>query len=142
MRPFWQKNQYHKDDLGAQQRASFLKDFKKLSQNSAEYKYYFVTEPETFRVVRRRYHKHLEGVTLVLLPQAMEDDSSIVSLSKDEEVQAADQKLSGVSAGPPERKAVSKADSIREFINSSYFEPARRDGLNRLALMHHKLYGR
>jgi len=133
---------YHKDDLGAQQRASFLKDFKKLSQNSAEYKYFFVTEPETFRVVRRRYHKHLKDVTLVLLPQAMEDDSYIVSLSKDEEVLAADQKLSGISAWPPEKRTVLKADSIREFINSSFFEPARKDGLNQLTLKSGEIHKR
>jgi hypothetical protein len=67
-----------KADLGAQQREMFLKDFKKLVTNDAEYKYFFLTEIETFQIIKERYLDNIKGVTLVLLPQGFSDKDYIL----------------------------------------------------------------
>ncbi|WP_333637916.1 hypothetical protein [Tissierella praeacuta] len=61
---------YKETDLGSQQKLMFFKDFNKLRDNKAHYKYFFVTEIKTFKIVLNRYLDRLEGVTIVLLPQA------------------------------------------------------------------------
>lgn len=58
--------------LGAQQIASFMNDFAKLAKASAEHRFFFVTDPLTFEVVRERYGLRLQGVTVVLLGTAEE----------------------------------------------------------------------
>ena len=57
---------YLGSELGAQ-KAAFKKDFEKLKSAQADYKFFFVTEPSTFEVVKRRYSEQLQGVTVVLL---------------------------------------------------------------------------
>ena len=59
---------YHANDLGAQQKTTFEKDFAKLVRTPADYKFFFVTERRTFEIVRRRYAHRLAGVSVVLLP--------------------------------------------------------------------------
>ncbi|MED1601720.1 hypothetical protein [Alkalihalophilus marmarensis] len=71
---------YKKDDLGASQKASFLKDFIKLQENIADQKYFFVTEELTFDVLRSKYSHHLSGVKLVLLPQALHNPDFVIRL--------------------------------------------------------------
>lgn len=68
---------YKENDLGAQQKNSFLRDFEKLQRNEAEYKYFFLTEPITFNIVCTKYATFLQGVTVVLLPQALSDNNFI-----------------------------------------------------------------
>lgn len=58
---------YLGSELGAQQKATFKKDFEKLKIVQAEYKFFFVTEQATFEIVKRRYADQLQGVTVVLL---------------------------------------------------------------------------
>lgn len=70
---------YGKRDLGSQQKVTFLKDFKKLKNNEATYKYFFVTELRTFEIVKQRYLDLLQGVTIVLLPQALESNDFLYS---------------------------------------------------------------
>jgi len=43
---------YGKVDFGAQQRKTFLNDIKKLTKASSKYKYFFVTEKDTFEIVK------------------------------------------------------------------------------------------
>ncbi|RKQ13332.1 DUF7662 domain-containing protein [Ureibacillus endophyticus] len=71
---------YKENDLGAQQKNSFLKDFDKLQRNDAEYKYFFLTEQHTFDIVCAKYLNHLQGVYIVLLPDAIEDSKWINSV--------------------------------------------------------------
>jgi len=59
---------YKADDLGAQQKATFAKDFAKLAAADAAHKFLFVTDGRTFAVLRRKYRPLLTGVTVVLLP--------------------------------------------------------------------------
>lgn len=68
---------YKENDLGAKQKNSFLKDFEKLQRNDAEYKYFFLTERQTFDIVCAKYLNHLQGVHIVLLPDAIEDSKCI-----------------------------------------------------------------
>lgn len=56
-----------KNDLGANQKASFLKDFEKLNKQDADHKYFFVTDHATFEVVNRKYLQNIPGVEVVLL---------------------------------------------------------------------------
>ncbi len=56
-----------KNDLGAQQKASFQKDFDKLNFAQADYKFFFVTDLKTYEVVQHRYVKLIPGVEVVLL---------------------------------------------------------------------------
>jgi hypothetical protein len=58
---------YGKSDFGAQQKESFLKDFKKLKKAKADFKYLFVTDPKAYEFVIRRYTPKLAGVTIVCL---------------------------------------------------------------------------
>jgi hypothetical protein len=58
---------YKKDDLGAQQRESFKKDFQKLNSERADYKFFFVTEERTFNIIKKKYAQEIPGVTIVLL---------------------------------------------------------------------------
>jgi len=69
---------YRPVDLGAQQKASFKKDFEKLAAEGALHKYFFVTDIRTFEVVRKRYMNQLKGVTVVLLPQGLADDAFVI----------------------------------------------------------------
>jgi len=64
---------YKKNDLGAQQKKTFFKDFAKLKECEADYKYFFLTEIKTFEIVKNKYKDNLEGVAIVLLPDAIED---------------------------------------------------------------------
>lgn len=58
-----------KPDLGAQQRKSFLADFAKLNVARADYKFFFLTNPATFEVMKNnKYRQELKSVTIVLLP--------------------------------------------------------------------------
>lgn len=59
------------NDLGANQRNHFIRDFEKLQKTIADHKYFFVTEPKTYEIIQNKYSYHLQGITLVLLPQAL-----------------------------------------------------------------------
>jgi len=71
---------YGRSDLGAKQKETSRRDFQKLSAEDAAYKYFFVTEERTFRIVRERYLDELEGVTVALLPEALTDSSRVIPL--------------------------------------------------------------
>ena len=59
---------YKSNDLGAQQKAAFKRDFKKLNSTDADEKIFFVTEQRTFDMMRReKYKSQLPGVHIVLL---------------------------------------------------------------------------
>lgn len=58
---------YQLTDFGAQQRAAFLKDFAKLANAAADYKYLFLGTARAFEVVRERYREELKGVQVVCL---------------------------------------------------------------------------
>ncbi len=59
------------NDLGANQRNHFIRDFEKLQKTIADHKYFFVTEPKTYEIIQNKYSHHLQGITLVLLPQSL-----------------------------------------------------------------------
>lgn len=64
---------YNGPDLGAQQKATFEKDFAKLAAVQADYKFMFVTETAAFDVLRRpSYTAKLKGVTVVQLTSGEE----------------------------------------------------------------------
>jgi len=64
---------YKPDDLGAQQKSTFDKDFAKLAAAKADVKIFFLTECRTFELMRQaKYRSKLAGVTVVLLPQGEE----------------------------------------------------------------------
>lgn len=56
-------------DLGANQKATFIKDFEKLERKEAQHKFFFVMNPLTYEVVSVRYGKRLRdrNIELVLL---------------------------------------------------------------------------
>ena len=59
---------YGKNDLGGEQRKSFLKDFRKLNSTNAKHKYFFVTDQSTYDIVLKKYKKELDDeVKIVLL---------------------------------------------------------------------------
>ena len=53
--------------FGAQQSASFQKDFAKLRSQQADFKFMFVTDSRTLDVLQKRHMTELEGVTIVCL---------------------------------------------------------------------------
>ncbi|MCM3390240.1 hypothetical protein M3649_19260 [Ureibacillus chungkukjangi] len=72
---------YQENNLGANQKVNFIKDFEKLQQNDADYKYFFVTESKTFEIVRNKYSQYLKGINLVLLPQALTNCNFVIKYS-------------------------------------------------------------
>jgi hypothetical protein len=58
---------YRPNDLGAAQKASFVRDFAKLRAAEAKHKFFFVTDPATYAVVQRRYAPEMPEVACVLL---------------------------------------------------------------------------
>jgi len=72
---------YKENDLGANQKNTFMKDFEKLQQNVADFKYFFVTESRTFNIVRSKYGQYLKGINLVLLPQALSNGEFVITYS-------------------------------------------------------------
>ena len=55
------------NDLGAQQKSSFKKDFEKLNSAQADYKFFFVTDDKAFKLMRERYASQLQNVTIANL---------------------------------------------------------------------------
>src|SRR5271166_4986649 len=60
---------YSLTDLGSQQRASFVGDFKKLNAAAADLKFFFVTDRSSFELMRMKYARQIPGVRIVLLPE-------------------------------------------------------------------------
>tara|TARA_Y100001933_G_scaffold217333_1_gene224838 strand:- start:632 stop:1162 length:531 start_codon:yes stop_codon:yes gene_type:complete len=59
---------YQATDFGAQQAASFKKDFAKLTVSDATYKYLLVTDAHAFEVLQKdKYRKLMHGITVVNL---------------------------------------------------------------------------
>ena len=59
---------YKSNDLGAQQKATFKKDFVKLANAEADVKLFFLTELKTFELMKKPKHRsQLSGVTVILL---------------------------------------------------------------------------
>ena len=64
---------YKSDDLGAQQKASFKRDFDKLNSTDADEKFFFVTEQRTFDLMLKpEYKSQIPEVQIVLLPSTVE----------------------------------------------------------------------
>lgn len=58
---------YKEHDLGAQQKATFRKDFTKLNKADAAHKFFFVTDRRTEQIVKQRYASQIPDVEIVLL---------------------------------------------------------------------------
>lgn len=67
---------YLATDLGAAQKATFRKDFRKLQLAEAPYKFFFLTDPRAYEVVIRKYETDLAGVSVVLLSSDIPSGSS------------------------------------------------------------------
>lgn len=64
---------FKSNDLGAQQKAMFTKDFNKLADTDADVKIFFLTERVTFELMKKpKYSSQLVGVVIVLLPDGEE----------------------------------------------------------------------
>jgi hypothetical protein len=63
---------YKPNDLGAQQKTTFRKDFAKLNDADAPHRFFFVTSRRTFELMRRKYASEIPGVAVVLLPDGDE----------------------------------------------------------------------
>jgi hypothetical protein len=64
---------YQASDFGAQQAASFKKDFAKLAASEADYKFLFVTDSAAFAALHKdKYTKLMPGVRIVHLATGQE----------------------------------------------------------------------
>lgn len=64
---------YKADDLGAAQASSFSKDAGKLLRTEADFKFFFLTDRETFDVMGRpKYRRMFSGAKVVHLPSGDE----------------------------------------------------------------------
>ncbi|MBK3494652.1 hypothetical protein JFL43_07240 [Viridibacillus sp. YIM B01967] len=68
------------NDFGPHQKGGILHDFRKLTSKQATAKYFFVTEALAFRIIQKKYAQHLSGISLVLLPQALDDEKWIIEM--------------------------------------------------------------
>ncbi|WP_339259340.1 hypothetical protein [Lysinibacillus sp. FSL K6-3209] len=73
---------YAEYDLGAAQKNNFKKDFERLQTVQAEFKYFFVIEEKTFDILKEKYRHLLQGITLVLLPDALDDVNAVVCINE------------------------------------------------------------
>jgi hypothetical protein len=58
---------YHGTKLGAQQKVAFRKDFEKLHRSTADHRFLFVTDEQTFWLMRNTYAEDLMGIEVVYL---------------------------------------------------------------------------
>jgi hypothetical protein len=58
---------YERNDLGAQQKTAFQKDFKKLNEADATRRFFFLTSRRTFEIVMARYADLIPDVETILL---------------------------------------------------------------------------
>jgi len=120
---------YKKDDLGSQQKTTFFKDFDKLASKQADFKYFFLTERETFEIVKKRYLQRLKGVSIILVPQATEDENAIFEIPSHETTTVGNDTGSPMLAGPGiSKKRGELANTIRSFILANFIVPARNLG--------------
>jgi len=63
---------YMANDLGAQQKTTFRKDFDKLRNTEADFKFFFVTDDTVLRLMRGKYAPELASVMVVHLPTGAE----------------------------------------------------------------------
>lgn len=54
-------------DLGSQQKTSIFNDIKKLKNTDSDYKYLFLTEINTYNIIRNKYKSEIIDIELVLL---------------------------------------------------------------------------
>lgn len=55
-------------DLGSNQKIKFREDFDKLNTADAAHRFFFVTSPRTFELMKRKYAREIPEVVVVLLP--------------------------------------------------------------------------
>lgn len=135
---------YKETDLGAQQRAMFFKDFEKLRDNEADYKYFFVTEIKAFQIVLNRYLDKLEGVTIVLLPQALIGrgegfiyNSYNKEITYDESIINCNEQLKRESNNC---ENIRLADVIRKSIYNGFIKPAKDIGNSEVLVKSSKVH--
>jgi hypothetical protein len=64
-----------KNNLGANQKETFKKDFRKLMTTNASFKYFFVTDRQSFDIVQSRYQSLISGVEVVLLTAGLPENT-------------------------------------------------------------------
>lgn len=125
---------YQRDDLGANQKKSFIRDFEKLAGTEADHKYFFVTVHRTFEIVKQRYVDRLGGVTLVLLPHCLREvdrHEFIIEVPQEGSNVFSASTTSSPEHHPNHHKGTRRgalADSIRNFILEEFVLPARESG--------------
>ena len=65
------------NDFGAQQKKEIVKDLNKLRLSKAEIKYFFVSEENTYNILKIKYREMAEGITIVLLSDKKTDERKI-----------------------------------------------------------------
>jgi hypothetical protein len=65
-------------DLGKEQKKSFFIDVKKLKSQAADYKYFFVTDSQMFKIIEDRYLGVISNIIFVSLPAALHDQDKYV----------------------------------------------------------------
>lgn len=64
---------YKLDDLGSKQLETFKKDAERLRSESADHKFFFLTDSETFDIMKKpRYRELFHGIRVILLPSGDE----------------------------------------------------------------------
>jgi len=59
---------YKKHDFGANQQDNIMNDLRKLQSENADEKYFFLTENESFNILKKdKYKDYLNGISVVLL---------------------------------------------------------------------------
>ena len=58
---------YLENDFGAKQKETIKKDLERLDNSSEKYRYFFVVDSKTERILKQRYSKHYPSVNIVNL---------------------------------------------------------------------------
>jgi len=66
---------YKKNDFGANQQENILNDLRKLRSENAGEKYFFLTEKESFNILKKeKYKDFLNGISVVYLPLELDKE--------------------------------------------------------------------
>jgi hypothetical protein len=57
----------NENDFGSQQKKSIVNDLNKLINAKSDFKYLFVTETNTYNILKNKYKKYFNGIELILL---------------------------------------------------------------------------
>lgn len=114
---------YKGTDFGAMQKLSIDKDIDKLLNETAEYKYFFVTNVESFNILNSKFELLKRKIELIYLGDEIINEVFSVKSKAKSKITYKNIKVYG---------AMSQADAIRKHIYENIIKPCMEKGENKV----------